>query len=515
MQQLYPTPWQLGKPRGSIKEQPTCYLVVMSPPNAKQTTTYFLFKDNNNDKQATLKKAEEFRYAESARHGLTRNQIRYIDANTIEVQLTQDCVMQTDANLLQFVEKYPLNVKTKRDKMMVRQYAMCQNKKLAFPFTDLICNYKIVEYINGDTLDLKLENLKEFGSISNNNKNLIINKNVIIGEYDIKNQYTYFNTEVNELPKNIWLLGKTAGTIFKRTGDNIYTVRVNDDDNVQHTKTFNIDEYPSDEAAYTVAKQWQIETSYALGTTKNLIKILDNDIIAVQITKNQVMKTNKIFIPLLQKIFICATRCGSKGENSSIYANASVNGVNIQFHNLITGFPMVDHINGVPLDNCLENLRNIDHHLNNKNIHYTDNTNMKDINLKTIQNNKYYVAKIKLNGVSYEKHFDVNVHGEESAKELAKNFREKFYAAVKFEPTITQNDDPQLMYIELIKTKYIQNLAIKGIIFNKNKYLTNASLTEIELKNIHDYYISHQLIYTNWLKNEHIRISEILANIQQ
>jgi hypothetical protein len=511
MQQTYPTPWQLGKPRGSIKEQPTCYLVVMSFPDLTQTNTYFRFKENNNDKQATLQKAEEFRYAESARHGMTRNQIRYIDANTIEVILTQDCIMQTDANLLQFVEKYPLNIKTKKEKTAIRHYVMCQDKKRVFQFTDLICNYKIVEYINGDTLDLKLENLKEFGSISNNNKNLIINKNVIIDEYDIKNQYTYSNMEINKLPKNIWLLGRPAGTIFKRNGENIYTVRVNDDDNVQHTKTFNINEYPSDEAAYKIAKQWQIEISYALGTTKNLIKILDNDIIAVQLTKNQVMKTNKIFIPLLQKILVCA---GTSG-NGDVYAIVSINNINIKFHKFITGFNMVDHINGDRLNNCLENLRNIDHYLNNKNIHYTDNTNMKDINLKTIQNNKYYVAKIKLNGVSYEKHFDVNAHGEESAKELAKNFREKFYAAVKFEQTITQNDEPQLINIELIKTKYIYNLAIKGIIFNKNKYLTNASLTETELKNIHDYYISHQLRYTYWLNNEDIRISEILANIQQ
>ena len=138
MQQNYPTQWQLGKPRGSIKEQPTCYLVVMSPPNGKQTNTYFLLKDNNNDKQATLKKAEEFRYAESARHGLTRNEIRYIDANTIEVKLTQNYVMKTDANLLDYVEKYPLNIKTKKEKSTVRHYVMAQDKKRAFPFTDLM-----------------------------------------------------------------------------------------------------------------------------------------------------------------------------------------------------------------------------------------------------------------------------------------------------------------------------------------------------------------------------------------
>lgn len=56
MQPIYPTPWTLGKPRGTIKGQPTCWLVVMSPPNAPQTATYFRFKDYNNNKESHIVK---------------------------------------------------------------------------------------------------------------------------------------------------------------------------------------------------------------------------------------------------------------------------------------------------------------------------------------------------------------------------------------------------------------------------------------------------------------------------
>lgn len=510
-QQNYPTQWQLGKPRGSIKKQPTAYLVVMSPPNAKQTNTYFLLRDNNNDKLATLKKAEDFRYSESARYGLTRNQIRYIDANTIEVQLTKNFVMITDANLLAQVEKYPLSVIIKKEKSIDRHYVMAKNIKKAFPFTDLICNYKIVEYINRDTLDLRLSNLKEFGTISNDNKNLIINKNVAIDEYDMVNQYEYFNIRTNNLPKNIWLLGKPSGSVFTRKEDNIYTARVVDDDDKQHTKTFNIAKYKNNEEAYKAARKWQFDTSYALGLTKNLIKILDNDVIAVQLTKNHIMKTDKIFIPLLQKILVCSAKSG----NGYIYAIASINDVNIKFHKLITGFDMVDHIDGNKLNNCLDNLRNADYSMNNTNRHSTnENSNTKCISIKGPQNDKYYSAKIKIDGIAYKKSFSINEHGEENAKKLAIEFREKLCDHTKFKSIITPNDDPQLMNIELAKLKYILELVKQGMIFNKKEYLKTIPLLDDDLNKIHGYYISHQLKYSKWLYDECERISQLLINKQ-
>ena len=52
----------------------------------------------------------------SDENDLTRNKIRYLDKNTIEVKLTQDKIMKTDSKFIKEVEKYPINVKSKKTK---------------------------------------------------------------------------------------------------------------------------------------------------------------------------------------------------------------------------------------------------------------------------------------------------------------------------------------------------------------------------------------------------------------
>jgi translation elongation factor P/translation initiation factor 5A len=511
---IYPTEWSRGKVRGELKPYPTYYRVRMSPPNAKQITTYFKFKDNNNNKEITLKKAEEFMYAESVRQGTIRNQIRYLDANTIEVKI-DEYVMKTDAKLLDKVELYPLNVNIIKGKSNTRYYVMSQNKKVKTPFTNLICNYDKLQYINGDTFDLRLENLKEFGLITK------FHEKIAAADYDIKNQYSYFNTEIDKLPKNIWILGRPMGTTFKRHSENKWTSNVKDKNGIQHTKTFDIREYDSSDSAFIVAKNWRIDTSYKLGMTKNLIKILDNDVILVQLDEGQFTKTDKIFIPLLQEIFLCSATSG----NGFIYVIASFNNITMKFHNLITGFKKTDHINSDKLNNCLENLRETNSYLNNKNRHYD--------NISKLKKN-HYVSSIDFNGISYDKQFSVKEYGDEKAKELADNFRKIFYTGKKFESIINTNDDSQFMELELRKMQYIYKLAKNGIVYDYKKYCKNnligdilnedklneddlnkivpkrTKLTEDNLKKIHYYYLSHQLKYCKWLTDESNRILRLL-----
>src|ERR1700744_4516952 len=100
--QIYPTNWQLGKARGSIKESATNYLVTMSPPGIKQIIKYFLFRDYKSKTEA-YEKASEWCMQKSDEYGLTRNKIRYIDKDTIEVKLTQDQIMTTDAKFIKEV----------------------------------------------------------------------------------------------------------------------------------------------------------------------------------------------------------------------------------------------------------------------------------------------------------------------------------------------------------------------------------------------------------------------------
>lgn len=410
--------------------------------------------------------------------------------------------MITDANLLQQVEKYPLNIKAKKEKTTTRYYVMCQDIKKVFPFTDLIRDFKIVEYIDGNTLNLKINNLKEFGSIIDTNVKL----NLV--DYEVANQYEYFNMKISELPKNIWLLGKPTGTVFERNTDNdVYTARVSKNDDTQCTKTFDVSKYSSENEAYEAAKKWKIETSYRLDVTKNLIKILDDDIIEVQLTKNQVMKTNIIFLPLIQKIFICSGASG-KGD---IYAIASINNINFKYHKLITGFEVVDHIDGNRLNNCLENLRNTDYLMNNNNTHATEITPISrgTITKDTI-NGKYYITSIKVDGYPYENWFSVNEHGEETAKRLAKECKDKLYDDTKFKQVITSIDKPALMQGILAKIDKSLKLVKHGIVFDKNEYFEKINLSDDTKKEIHDYYLSHQLKYYMWLTNEQTRITQLL-----
>jgi hypothetical protein len=162
----------MGKPRGSIgnienkKKIKSGYRVIMSPPGEEdQYYQTFKFADYDNDEEATLRKAEEFRYEQSELWGTTRNKLRYLDRDTIEVKLTQDKVMKTDAKFIDEVQKYTLETKAKQEDGKIRYYAVCDNKGHTFPFTNLICDFISIKYINADPLDLRLVNLKEMRNL--------------------------------------------------------------------------------------------------------------------------------------------------------------------------------------------------------------------------------------------------------------------------------------------------------------------------------------------------------------
>ena len=508
-QTTYPTKWQLGKSRGTANERDNDYRAVISPPGQKQINKIFSFSKYGTKANAK-KEADKWCQELSDKLGLTRNQIRYINKDIIEVQLTQDKIMKTNAKFIDKVELYPLNIKTKKsktDSTKDRHYVMCQNIKEVFPFTDLICKYKIVEYINGDSLDLREENLKEFGSVLN--KKIKVGTEVIeLTNDDVNIQYECFSKDINDLPKNIWILGKPAGTIFKRSNnDNIYNVRVNDEEDNPHTKTFNVSKYNSDKEAYNAAEKWRIETSYKLGMTENMIKIIDENIIEVKLTKNEIMKTDKIFIPLLQKINVCV---GTSG-NGIKYVVATFDKQTRQFHGLITGFDMVDHIDGNTLNNCLKNLRYCDFSMNNSNRHITNNKHgYMGIKLEETPFGQSYVARISINGKSYTKYFSVSKYGEDEAKELAIEFRKKIENVTKYISNITDEDDEQLLRIELIKLKNTMKYIQQKTVYDAEVYLSTIDINDNEHNNMHSYYLDEQMKYYKWCREEHGRLSSIL-----
>lgn len=503
---IYPTEWQLGKARGSIKELDNGFLARITP-NDKTLSKYFFFKNYKNI-QDTLFQCKQWLKNISDEYDLTRNQLRYINQNTIEVKLTNEQTMITDAEYINKVELYPLQAKPKKEKDGTKYYVMYQDKKKVARFVDLIGNFNILQFKNGNTLDLRKENLKEFGSVE---KEIKIDN---ISDYVFDNQHKYFNLPINELPKNIWLLGKPSGTIFKRTDkENIICVRVSDNENNQHTKTFNINDYKNVTEAEIEAKKWQIDTSYKLGVTKNLIRIVNNEDLEIMITKNNICKTNVKFIPLIQKIPIFTAISG----NGINYVECVVNRKNVKFHSLITGFNMTDHINGDTLDNRLDNLRPATVSMNNSNRHVdishfdiSDTTiGMQGVKIVNTIFGKAYKASIKLEGTEYSKYYSVNKFTEKGAKEEAQKFRKKLAKCTNLHEDITIDDDIKLIKYLLIKLQHIIEHTKKSIVYDHTEYLKKVDMPENIKKDIHKYYLYKFLNFNN--NNEHSQT--ILQNL--
>ncbi|QKF94338.1 hypothetical protein QKU48_gp0880 [Fadolivirus algeromassiliense] len=175
MQQNYPTEWKGGKLAGDIYEKPTCYQVRISPPNQKSINEFYNFNKYSSKENAYLE-ALKFHKKTSDQLGLTFNQYRYIDKNTIEIKLIGGKIMKTDAKFLDLIEKYNMGVKKKISGNGERYYVTCRTKKEAFPFVNLISTYVQVGYNNGDTLDVRLSNLKEMRVNKLNHNNIIIDE---------------------------------------------------------------------------------------------------------------------------------------------------------------------------------------------------------------------------------------------------------------------------------------------------------------------------------------------------
>lgn len=505
----YPSEWFGGTPKGYIRESRTSLMLCMPSitRKGKADTQSYSFS-NFSSKEECWKFVEQERIKKSHESGLTKNEIRFLDKNTIEVKLTQGKTFITDAENLDIVNVFSLHARSKKEKNgIIRWYVIAQAGKPQFPFTDLICDYEIVEYVNGNTLDLREINLKEFGlgyKVNDDNKE-------IKDPDTIEDNYKYYLMALDELPHNEWILGNLIyGTVFFRKGDEgkKLTMRVKDVDDKILQKTFKVDDYESVNEAKIEARKYMINVSHFYETVKNKIRIIDDKIIQVMIDENNIMITDHIFLPL----FIpspdtfktdLTISCTYSGGNEKMYAAVHCNFLDgnkklMTFHKFIMGASFIDHINGNPLDNRLENLRftNPSHNNTNRVILVGKNT---ATGISYNKKSNYYQASIKDNGVMFFKLFTIREYGN-NAEKIATKFR-KNILEINFE---TDDDYSDINFVRkdiitienaIKRTKEYQNLYLNNTVIFPDKYLFGYNEIDPELKSkIHKEYLKIQAL---------------------
>lgn len=205
MNQNYPTEWKGGKLAGDIYEHETHYQVRISPPNQQAINEFYNFiKYGGKDK--AHEEAKKFHKQTSEKLGLTINKYRYIDKDTIEVKLIGGKIMKTDAKYLHHIEKYNMGVKKKKSVNGDKYYVTCRKQKEAFPFVNLISTFIQVGYINGDTLDVRTCNLKEYRVNKMKSSNVIIvdNSDDDISDHENNCDDIHINCEYDKLMEKIY-----------------------------------------------------------------------------------------------------------------------------------------------------------------------------------------------------------------------------------------------------------------------------------------------------------------------
>ncbi len=345
------------------------------------------------------------------------NQYKYIHPKYIEVKLPNGLTFITNSKFINIIENNKIS--SKFDKRYNNHYVVYLSDKREHTLLyKLLTNFSKVKHINGNSLDLREENLQE----ADNKVLSKINDREIEIILDENNKEIKPKTNKDGYEYDKWILGKYAGTVFERTGKKSWSVVVKKEDGSVVTKTLSYNDNNKDEL-YKQAVEIKNNFSDKFNLTRNKIKIISDDTIEVQLTQNQIMKTDYKYIDIIQKYNIYSTK--SSEEGSKYYAIIEINGKMHKFHKHITGFDMVDHIDRDPLNNCLSNLRKSDHKLNNNNRSMSTNSEAVSLGVTYIEKDDCFRARIKQNNKEYSKQFSVKKYGYEGAKEMAINARKE------------------------------------------------------------------------------------------
>lgn len=458
----YPTEWSHGIPRGYIVDRGSNFLLNITDKNGKPhryTYKCAIFKT----KAACLKHVEGEKIYYSHKFGVTRNEIRFTDKNTIEVKINligknkgKVKIFQTDAKHFEMVHKYSLQAVLKRERKVQKYYIYYQDKKKRSPFTDLIVNYTTVHYINGDTLDLREKNLREVGlgmkivdEINNED-----NDDGSINNITVEDVSKYYYMNINHLPRNEWILGSVNGTIFYRKQDKnkVLTMNVKDDENnKKKCKIFRVENYGSPDKTFREAQKYMINYAHQNNLSRNKIRILDDYLeVMLDLNGKYIMKTDLMYLPLFIpqqdtcKSFFKVYKTKAPANNKKYAAIYDLNNKELyRYHSFIMGGSMIDHINGDSLDNRLENLRFTNHVHNMQNKKSTTDL---EYGVYYNKNNDSYCAQMGTADEFFCKEYEIQIYGKKNAKKLATRYR-KNILEVNF--TIDEFTNLDLTYKDL------------------------------------------------------------------
>lgn len=424
IEKKYPSEWMGGKVPGEIVEtEDGCRAIYDCQSRS------FKYKNIINspkmfgcaDKQDCIVQAKKYLYEYFDKLNKVINKYRYINSNTIEVQLSQDKTFLTDSKNIELINNYRIGLK--HDKRYDKYYiTYVESPKVNKLFTELAFGISRARVSNGCDLDLREINVIDM----DNSKLIKQNDNKLYDKINSNNQIEKqkFNSDGLEMYK--WFGGKYAGTVFQRAGQLKWSVVVKKQDGSVVTKTLSFTNETKDKV-YAEAIKIRNGLSDTFGLTTNKIRIIDNKMIEVKLTKEQIMITDYKFLNVVEKYPLYASK--SEGENSKYYTSMMIGNIQKQFHNFITGWKMVDHIDRNPMNNCLSNLRETTYKENNNNRTKSNSSNAIELGVTYSAKDNAYKARIKQDDKEYCKQFSIKKYGKDEALRLAIETRRDFNRA--------------------------------------------------------------------------------------
>lgn len=156
--------WQVGKHMGSITFSNNSYKVSIQNKNTRINRTF------NKDKFVNAKEeAEKFVKQTSIENGLTKNMIRKIDDNHIEVKIDDNHIMKTDIKFLDLCQQYCICKGKSGSNKNAKYYPKITIDGKTHNFHKYITRFEMTDHINRDPFDNRLINLRETTYKQNNN----------------------------------------------------------------------------------------------------------------------------------------------------------------------------------------------------------------------------------------------------------------------------------------------------------------------------------------------------------